>query len=456
MDDLLEQPGAAPDPIESSDRLDADEENSSGDEDDGLDWTKLPTGAGRPVIPKRGEKDFEPSAGGGSGLQLHVLDHARSAMFYALKATPSASSKSISYAIWHPGIARAHVTLARGVHFSSVGHSAPRIVWKEGEASKIHKRLELLPEEALYLVERGTLFCTKESPTLKSNVPGSEDIEGAPMSVQQAFAEMIGTEDLSLEKYQVFAYLKRLGFSVARTEPPTPCYPSARPYATHNRLPSVLQRLYSWLPSWMHRFRRLLTSSFNWWSPLRLSGLYHDKDYPSVFKSLRFLPSGHAVPLQTTQKTQTEVSSPYNIFFNLYKPSTPFRKSAPGPPDFSLVVVNARTTPMPSLYELTELFDVLPELPPPQPRQRRSTPNKTSTEPPKMAPSTASAPTAQQSLMRRLFPWAFWSEQASTGKPNPFMVLKSGKKQVVVAAVDAGSISFFRFGQGAFEELPMA
>jgi tRNA-splicing endonuclease subunit Sen54 len=207
-------------------------------------------------------------------------------------------SKSISYAIWHPGISRAHVTLARGVHFSSVGHSAPRIVWKEGEASKIHKRLELLPEEALYLVERGTLFCTKESSTLKSNVPGSEDIEGAPMSVQQAFAEMIGTDDLSLEKYQVcylyrpicvisvnccnqvFAYLKRLGFSVTRTEPPTPYYPSARPYATHNRMPSVLQRLCSWFPSWMHRFRRLLTASFNWWSPLRLSGrLYHDKDY---------------------------------------------------------------------------------------------------------------------------------------------------------------------------------
>jgi hypothetical protein len=42
MDELLDQPGSAPDPIESSDRLDADEENSSGDEDDGLDWTKLP------------------------------------------------------------------------------------------------------------------------------------------------------------------------------------------------------------------------------------------------------------------------------------------------------------------------------------------------------------------------------------------------------------------------------
>lgn len=95
------------------------------------------------------------------------------------------------------------MTLARGIHFGSLGHSAPRSASKQGEASKIHKRLELLPEEALYLVERGSLFCTKESNTLKSDVPGMGNIEGAPMSVQQAFSEMIGAEDLSLEKYQV-------------------------------------------------------------------------------------------------------------------------------------------------------------------------------------------------------------------------------------------------------------
>ena len=40
-------------------------------------------------------------------------------------------------------------------------------------------------------------------------------------------------------------------------------------------------------------------------------------------------------------------------------------------------------------------------------------------------------------------------------KVNPFAVLKAGKKMVVVAVVDAGMISFFRFGQGAFEDFPM-
>lgn len=45
----------------------------------------------RPVIPRRGEKEFEPRAGGGTNLQLHVLDRSRSAMFDTLRATRTIS-----------------------------------------------------------------------------------------------------------------------------------------------------------------------------------------------------------------------------------------------------------------------------------------------------------------------------------------------------------------------------
>ncbi|KAG5220938.1 tRNA-splicing endonuclease [Salix suchowensis] len=51
----------------------------------------------RPIIPRRGEKEFEPAPGGGSGLQIHVLDRARSAMFDALRATRSTSRVSASF-----------------------------------------------------------------------------------------------------------------------------------------------------------------------------------------------------------------------------------------------------------------------------------------------------------------------------------------------------------------------
>ena len=38
---------------------------------------------------------------------------------------------------------------------------------------------------------------------------------------------------------------------------------------------------------------------------------------------------------------------------------------------------------------------------------------------------------------------------------NPFFALKSGKRNVVLAVVDAGTTTMFRFIDGRFEEWPM-
>jgi len=109
MDDTLEQPNPTFNfkPVNPGDE--DHEQNSSGDEDGGLDWTKLPyelshnsslakvnlpyslgnDNIARPAIPKRGEKDFEPAEG--SGLQRHNLERARSAMFDVLRSTRAIS-----------------------------------------------------------------------------------------------------------------------------------------------------------------------------------------------------------------------------------------------------------------------------------------------------------------------------------------------------------------------------
>jgi tRNA-splicing endonuclease subunit Sen54 len=85
-----------------------------------------------------------------------------------------------------------------------MGHFVSRTEPNELEGlEKVHKRMELLPEEALYLIERGSLFCWSPFQYIPTDLPGLDDMEGAPMSVQQAFAEMVGAEGLSLEKYQV-------------------------------------------------------------------------------------------------------------------------------------------------------------------------------------------------------------------------------------------------------------
>ena len=119
-----------------------------------------------------------------------------------LQLMPHFSSKSVSYAVWYPELQRAHVTVARGIHFQNMGYSVSRVSKNSEGVFKAHKRLELLPEEALYLVERGAMFCWKACDLISPELEDSDQMAGIPMSVQEAYAEMIATEDLSLEKYQ--------------------------------------------------------------------------------------------------------------------------------------------------------------------------------------------------------------------------------------------------------------
>lgn len=152
-------------------------------------------------------------------------------MYTTLSFPRRASSKSISYAIWHPDLARASLVLARGVVLEGVGHSVARPLG--GQVGKTYKRLELLPEEAIWLIERGSLFCWREldlqdvKASGLGNAPGLENVLGAPMSVQQAYTAILGTAGLTMERFQVYAYLKRLGYNVTRARAPDGMYPRA-------------------------------------------------------------------------------------------------------------------------------------------------------------------------------------------------------------------------------------
>jgi tRNA-splicing endonuclease subunit Sen54 len=100
MDDVLEQPGAiaAPDP-----NADAANINSSDDEGDALDWSKVPTAIAdstvRPFIPKRGEKDFQPTEG--SNLQAYNLQRSRESMFTVLRTSKVVSRSGLESSLPH-------------------------------------------------------------------------------------------------------------------------------------------------------------------------------------------------------------------------------------------------------------------------------------------------------------------------------------------------------------------
>jgi tRNA-splicing endonuclease subunit Sen54 len=189
-----------------------------------------------PFIPKRGEKDFEPT---GFEAQAKALEKSRKAMLDVIRCERLIGSKSISIATWEPSLNRAIVELARGPLFSSIGITRKVAVlrdgkfedleryyhpyredwerdgvWKEGIFyNKMVSRLELLPEEALYLVERGSLECRiriKDSSKTGTSTERTEyDVEQkenanwVPMSVQQAFATMLFRDALTRERYQV-------------------------------------------------------------------------------------------------------------------------------------------------------------------------------------------------------------------------------------------------------------
>jgi len=341
----------------------------------------------------------------------------------------------------------------------SMGHSVQ--VKSPADAKgkeKMHAHVQLLPEEALYLIERGSMFCRKASDV---QYPLTQETfeQAVPMTLQEAYAEMIGKEDITLDRYLVFSYLKRLGYIVTRARPPSIFYPKAQNFPIL-RIPRV-----TWLSRFFRfftrPFRSLFSTTLDWWRPLPLAGFSrHFMTYPSMFSQLRLFRSGYSLPLYRTP-LQEASNTPYKVFYNLYKPGIPFAKTNPRPPDFSIVVVNARTTLMPTIHELSSLFDELPELPPPAPRQRRG-PGATLSTTPANLRQRGVAVESPSSVTGRIRAWLpAWLKRESTRpqarpwKPNPFQVLKNGKKIIVVAAVDSGMISFYRFGHGVFEEWPM-
>lgn len=68
--------------------------------------------------------------------------------------------------------------------------------------------LELLPEESLYLIERGSMLCFRSKSKMTPDIvqlldPESDSFAQEPMTVQQSFAEMIEKDHLTLARYQV-------------------------------------------------------------------------------------------------------------------------------------------------------------------------------------------------------------------------------------------------------------
>lgn len=401
------------------------------------------TNPGSVFIPKRGEKDFEPTGFAG---QSRALENSRKAMFEVISCQRVINSKTISIATWEPSLHRAVVHLSRGQAFTSMGLSRRVPLLQDGQFEdlanaynkgpdplpslagtmkdgtfwpKMQSRLELLPEEALYLVERGSLECRlwdrrrTRSATINEldmrNYNDAVDDEGwVSMSVEQAYATMIGADGLTRSRYQLYAYLRRLGYIVQRKsisdalrtsslaaekgttaqtkeelhaegiiqDPRHPLrlvtifdvlfYPMRRILQLAGTFVSHLANFTARLLSWLHSLVRRATvtaprSDFRRPGGLLGIGAGSCTSFEELYDRLRIVPTGHdeRLPEQTSVAPVRKDLIP-EIFFYAWRPATLFKKSDPPLPEYQLAVVDARQTSLPSAFAFADLFEHIP------------------------------------------------------------------------------------------------
>ncbi len=267
------------------------------------------------------------------------------------------------------------VNKAKGQHFRTVGKAEGPHIW-------------LLPEEALYLLERGTLDIRwpvkhlQKEQDLEDVAEEEQVLEGVPMSLQGAYAAFIGMDAprgaaaLTLERYVVYAALKRLGYIVLRADEwdGVRRETDIKTEQTGGDLLTRLWRLFFTSDKANKASQQLPLG------PLVTPGLYrsygmrpmliHLHLYSSllgadeIYRMLQIFPRDQSV--NATHPPMEPIQDRLYISFNVYKPSPTFRKSAPGPPDFQICVLNCRETSVPTLSQLTDLFPSLPRKPPPE------------------------------------------------------------------------------------------
>ncbi|RYO26158.1 hypothetical protein AA0113_g12536, partial [Alternaria arborescens] len=348
-----------------------------------------------PTLPKRGEKDFESHE---TNLQLDTLEASRRAMHGVLSWQRTHTQKGHILAMYDPERNMACVDRVRSQHFQTIGTNKGGREW-------------LLPEEALFLLERGTLdvrWPVKREVGDKT-VYRTED--GAPMSLQSAYAAFIGFESgvggkLTLEMYNVYAGLKRSGYVIFRTgtwdddrgdivqaPPPAAAQPSSRP--------SIVTRFFTEVWRRLSQPEHPISAEALAFGPLVKPGLY--RSYNDIYRLLKLIPT-HDRSSPPTFVLLPSADNPYRVHFDVYRTTARFKKSARGPPDFRICVVDARTTPIPTGAQLNDLMAQVPE-----------------------------------------------DRPKEDGHPN--QRLKHGCRNVVLAVVDNGIPSYLRVADSPFEEV---
>lgn len=300
------------------------------DDEMGQDWSeiaKLNKKNAQLIIPKRGEKDYEPD---GTNIQELLLYRAREAMFDALSNSARGSIiKNQVKAIYIPDKHEALVLSPKGTFLQTMGNA--------GQGDKLWLNFN----EFLYLAERGTI--TPYYLKLNS-IPIDklyEDENLLPLGIEDIYAFFKTQREM--DEFSVYAHLKRLGFVVNRiSDKDTTYYPKLQT----GPLKSCTHSLFKQVTS---LFVSQKTNMFNalFYNPLHYKFIKYTST-PQIYGKLKHLIPHVWVPknLQQLQENrnssqiQNSTSNLLELTYNVWKPQTNYKKKNPNLPDYQVLVYN--------------------------------------------------------------------------------------------------------------------
>ncbi|CEP07379.1 hypothetical protein [Parasitella parasitica] len=263
--------------------------------------------------PKRGEK-----ANAANTANQEQLAASRQALFDSISHTVAPPNNTSKGRLDLSSPYYTTITKIKGAHLHSMGFSHQGAI-------------TLFPEEAAFLVARNALTVTRN--------------HHDPVSFED-FCELLcecGDGWITFEKYQAYAYLKRLGYIVMRSKKLAVAMATQIP-ANQQPPPSI--------------FKLFLDAITYWIKPKQQRPLvwdYRCTSYSQIYSTLQIIPS----------------SPWYKPFYaplcpafdwDVYKPSAAWKKKDPGDPDFRVLVRNMSER-MPTLYEQSQFFGQLTGIP---------------------------------------------------------------------------------------------
>ncbi|KAG2736549.1 hypothetical protein G9P44_000639 [Scheffersomyces stipitis] len=413
-------------------------------EDEVQDWKFLNKSLASSGIPKRGEKEFAPD---GTQVQNSSLQESRNAMYDALEGVRGHHLKSKLIAVWIASESKCIMPHARGNYFRDMG--IPIHI-----GSKVKDGVELNSLEAVYLVERGSvvIYLGNESydEFLKSSQESEFDYDSLiAMDLEFLYSVAFNNTGYSLDQYQIYSYLKRLGYLVQDFKQITKT-------DQRTRLPMVPSTL-SVIPSFLNKIMattvvKYLQSRLRQWGFLSYP-LFHSLHfmtkhyfrYTDIYKSLRLIP---AYSTHDSVKENLEASG-YSITFNVWKPTPSFSKKNPPFPDFQVAVANTDSAKFPTLQTIQALHNSL-NYTFPNERKTQVVPAVRQQKKNTMPPSKKEIRQKKQQERQSKLDESVRKKNDYNRKRDNLLKYGSNGRTVVIAVIDSGILNFVNLSEGDF------